>query len=50
MSGEQPTEADLTPKPSTLLVEPATPAACQQDYADTADVRQRLGWRDGGQS
>ncbi|GGV68924.1 hypothetical protein GCM10010294_25160 [Streptomyces griseoloalbus] len=40
-------EPDLTPRPSTVMAEPATPAACQQDYADAPDIRRRLGWKDG---
>ncbi|MFF7096388.1 hypothetical protein ACFY9A_28935 [Streptomyces rubradiris] len=43
---EQPTEPDLTPQPSPILAEPATPATCQQDYAQAADIRERLGWKD----
>lgn len=44
---EQPTEQpDLTPQPSQILAEPATPTACQQDYAAAGDVRERLGWKD----
>ena len=38
-------EPDRTPRPSTVVSEPATPAACQGDYDDAADVRRRLGWR-----
>lgn len=47
MSEQQPEQPDLTPKASTVLTEPATPAACQQDYAEAGDVRARLGWEDG---
>jgi len=38
---EQP-ECDLTPQPNQILSEPATVAACQQDYADGADVLQTM--------
>ncbi|MFC8423968.1 hypothetical protein ACFUN7_24335 [Streptomyces sp. NPDC057236] len=38
-------EPDRTPRSSEVASEPATPAACQADYADAADVRRRLGWR-----
>ncbi|MDN3244134.1 hypothetical protein [Streptomyces sp. ZSW22] len=41
---EQPEEPDLTPQPNRILAEPATPATCQQDYAQAADIRARLGW------
>ncbi|MFD8774528.1 hypothetical protein [Streptomyces sp. NPDC059916] len=27
-----------------IIDEPATVDACRQDYADAADVRERLGW------
>lgn len=40
---EQPS---LKPQPNQILAEPATPEACQQDYADGADIRDRLGWHD----
>ena len=44
---EQPSPAaDLTPQPSRIMAEPATVQSCQQDYADSADVRSRLGWKD----
>lgn len=39
MSEQQPEQRDLTPQPNPILAEPATPALCQQDYADGADVR-----------
>lgn len=39
---EQPPEPNLTPRPNPILAEPATVQACQQDYADAADVRQTL--------
>jgi hypothetical protein len=35
-------EPDRTPRPNQILAEPATVQACQQDYADSADVRERL--------
>ncbi|MEV4335747.1 hypothetical protein [Streptomyces sp. NPDC049590] len=41
---QHPTPAQ--PQPSQIITEPATPAACQQDYAQAADIRQRLGWKD----
>lgn len=40
-------ERDLTPRPNPITNEPATPAACQRDYADADDIRSRLGWKDG---
>ncbi|GGR71012.1 MULTISPECIES: hypothetical protein [Streptomyces] len=46
MSEQEPEQPDLTPQPSQILAEPATPAACQQDYAQAADIRERLGWKD----
>ncbi|MFE2353451.1 hypothetical protein [Streptomyces parvulus] len=49
MSEQQPEQPDLTPQPNRILAEPATPAACRQDYAAGADIRQRLGWKDGAQ-
>ncbi|MFE7236111.1 hypothetical protein ACFVAF_36965 [Streptomyces sp. NPDC057596] len=30
------------PQPNRILAEPATVEACQQDYADGADVRETL--------
>ncbi|GGW15781.1 hypothetical protein GCM10018980_51590 [Streptomyces capoamus] len=44
---EQQPEPDRTPQPNPIIAEPATPTACQRDYADAADVRERLGWKDG---
>lgn len=38
-------EPDRTPRPSTVMAEPATAETCQADYADGGDVRRRLGWR-----
>lgn len=37
----QPTPAQ-PPQPNRILATPATVAACQQDYADAQDVRDRL--------
>ncbi len=34
---QQPTPG--TPQPNRILVEPATPAACAQDYAQAAEIR-----------
>ncbi|MFC7983828.1 hypothetical protein [Streptomyces sp. NPDC057336] len=50
-NGQQPQQHSpaLTPQPNPILAEPATPAACQADYAQAADVRARLGWKDGNQ-
>lgn len=39
---EQQPERDLTPRPNPILAEPATVELAQRDYADGADVRQRL--------
>jgi hypothetical protein len=36
----QPTPASLAPQPNQILAQPATVQACQQDYAQAADVRQ----------
>jgi hypothetical protein len=48
MSEQQPeAEQDLTPQPSPILHQPATVEACQQDYAAAADIRARLGWKEG---
>ncbi|MFF8953865.1 hypothetical protein ACF09I_34465 [Streptomyces sp. NPDC014940] len=46
---DQPPEqhSPAQPQPNQILAEPATPQACQQDYADAADVRGRLGWTGG---
>ena len=41
-----PAEApDRTPRPSTVIAEPANAQTCQADYADGSDIRRRLGWR-----
>ncbi|MET8826068.1 hypothetical protein ABZX40_13430 [Streptomyces sp. NPDC004610] len=37
-------ELDRTPRPNPILDRPATVEQAQQDYADAADIRQRLGW------
>ncbi|MFI1701976.1 hypothetical protein ACH419_39350 [Streptomyces bobili] len=37
---EQPSPA--APRPNQILAQPATIAACKQDYADAVDVRQVL--------
>ncbi|WP_158810644.1 hypothetical protein [Streptomyces leeuwenhoekii] len=47
MSEQQPEQPDCTPQPSQIATEPATVEACQQDYAQAADIRRRLGWTDG---
>lgn len=39
---ETPPEPDRTPRPSQVLAEPATPAACTRDYEAAADVRQTM--------
>ncbi|MEU3161991.1 hypothetical protein ACPCAJ_21140 [Streptomyces griseoincarnatus] len=41
----KPEVPDRTPRPSTVIAEPATPETCQADYADAADIRRRLGWK-----
>lgn len=40
---QQPTPAPELPP---LYRQPATVEACQQDYAEGADIRRRLGWID----
>ncbi|UDM00058.1 hypothetical protein [Streptomyces longhuiensis] len=48
--GTHPNQADEALRQATgnqITDEPATVEACQQDYADAADVRARLGWTDG---
>lgn len=45
MSEPQP-KPDYTPRPNPILAEPATVQACQQDYADAADVRQTMARQD----
>ncbi|NEY33069.1 hypothetical protein GTU99_12860 [Streptomyces sp. PRKS01-65] len=48
MSEQQPEQPDRTPQqPNQIAAEPATVEACQQDYAQAADIRRRLGWKDG---
>ncbi|MFB8772120.1 hypothetical protein [Streptomyces broussonetiae] len=42
----EPDEPDLTPRANPIASEPATPEACAEDYADGADIRSRLGWKD----
>ncbi|MFE1349829.1 hypothetical protein [Streptomyces sp. NPDC058757] len=39
---EPPAEPDRTPRPSVILSEPATPAACAADYAAAGPVRAEL--------
>lgn len=48
MEPTQPTpdQPSLTPQPNRILAEPADVEACARDYADGADVRSRLGWKD----
>ncbi|MEU3851747.1 hypothetical protein [Streptomyces sp. NPDC029554] len=46
MSSEQP---DPTPRPNQILAEPATPQRCAEDYAQAADIRDRLGWHQQGE-
>ena len=43
---QQPQQPSLTPQPNQIMAEPATVESCQQDYDASADVRQRLGWKD----
>ncbi|MEU9670374.1 hypothetical protein AB0E25_33335 [Streptomyces bobili] len=38
------------PRPNQILAQPATVAACQQDYADAVDVRQTLAAQEARQS
>lgn len=35
-------EPDRTPRPSTILAEPATHAACARDYENAAPIRATL--------
>jgi hypothetical protein len=42
---DQPTQAQ--PQPNRILAEPATVDQCKADYQAAADVRGRLGWKDG---
>lgn len=44
---EQPQPTPAQPQPTPIYRQPATVEACQQDYADGADIRQRLGWKTG---
>ena len=37
-----PPTAPLAPQPNRILAEPATPAACQQDYQAAANVRRTM--------
>lgn len=48
-NGQQPQQPTptLAPQPNPILAEPATPATCARDYAQAADIRARLGWKDG---
>ncbi|MFD8234022.1 hypothetical protein ACFV20_19340 [Streptomyces sp. NPDC059696] len=43
MSSEQ---QDLTPQPNRILAEPATPENCAADYAQGADIRDRMDQQD----
>ncbi|WP_405634442.1 hypothetical protein OHB53_09620 [Streptomyces sp. NBC_00056] len=43
----QPDEALRQATGHPIIDEPATADACQKDYADATDVRERLGWTDG---
>lgn len=47
MAEQSEPERDLTPRENPIMSEPATPEACQQDYADGSDIRGRLGWTNG---
>lgn len=46
MSEPQPEQPDYTPQPNQILATPDTVDSCRQEYADGADVRARLGWKD----
>ncbi|MET9729718.1 hypothetical protein ABZZ79_03325 [Streptomyces sp. NPDC006458] len=37
----------LKPQPSGLMATPDTPEQCHAEYENGADIRRRLGWRDG---
>ncbi|WP_179272379.1 hypothetical protein [Streptomyces sp. XY006] len=43
MSEQKP---DLTPQPNQILAEPATPQRCAEDYAQAADIRDRMDQQD----
>lgn len=42
MSEQQTSPADMAKQPNQILAQPATVQACQQDYANAADVRQAM--------
>jgi hypothetical protein len=46
---QPPTPSTLAPQPNRILAEPATVELAQQDYAQAADIRDRLGWQDQGE-
>ncbi|NUO42397.1 MAG: hypothetical protein HOV82_10195 [Streptomyces sp.] len=46
MSKQQPEQRDLAPRPNPILAEPATPENCAADYAQGADVRDRMDQQD----
>ncbi|MFD8805591.1 hypothetical protein [Streptomyces sp. NPDC059597] len=39
---QQPEPRDRTPRPSSIVSEPATVAACRRDYEQADDVRARF--------
>lgn len=44
---QQQTDPAQQPQPNPIFRQPATVEACQADYAAGADIRARLGWKDG---
>jgi len=40
-------EPDHTPQPNPIIGRPATVEDCQADYQAAADIRARLGWKNG---
>ncbi|MDX3034176.1 hypothetical protein [Streptomyces scabiei] len=40
-------EPDRTPRDNPIYRQPATVETCRQDYEAGADIRRRLGWKDG---
>lgn len=44
---QQPSPASLAPQPNQILATPDSVEQCQAEYAAGADVRGRLGWKDG---
>lgn len=48
MSEQQPEPTpDRTPQPNPIIGRPATVEDCRADYEAAADIRARLGWKNG---